>query len=165
MTSTIVPQTTAPAVDEKAANLAREVATGVRALADMIETNPAIADEIGWTLRNLLVPIATSDDQRATLAAFARAGTSAGAKVTKDVSGNNDEHFGVDITLGKVKLRVYGTRSEICERVVTGTREVVEEVPDPEALAAVPTTTVTRTEEIVEWKCSSLLAPAAGGAA
>jgi hypothetical protein len=43
---------------------------------------------------------------------------------------------------------------------VTGTREVTEQVPDPEALAAVPTTTVTRTEDVTEWVCRPLLADA-----
>lgn len=40
-------------------------------------------------------------------------------------------------------------RDQVCERVVTGTREV--ERPDPDA----PLVTVT--EEIVEWRCGSLL--------
>jgi hypothetical protein len=43
---------------------------------------------------------------------------------------------------------------------VVGTREVTEEVPDPEALAAVPKVTVTRTVEDVRWECRPLLAEA-----
>jgi heme-binding NEAT domain protein len=48
-------------------------------------------------------------------------------------------------------------REEICERIVTGTREVTVEVPDPEQLAAVPTVSVTKTVEDVEWICRPLL--------
>jgi hypothetical protein len=58
-------------------------------------------------------------------------------------------------------------RDEVCERVVTGTREVTETVPDPEALAAVPTVEVTKTVEDVEWVCRPLLGdrePAEAGA-
>jgi hypothetical protein len=48
-------------------------------------------------------------------------------------------------------------RNEVCEKVVTGTREVTKEVPDPEALAAVPKVTVTETVEDVEWRCHPIL--------
>jgi len=56
-----------------------------------------------------------------------------------------------------VRLRAY--RDAVCTRVVTGTREVTEEVPDPEALARVPVTKVTRIVEDVEWSCHPILAP------
>jgi hypothetical protein len=46
----------------------------------------------------------------------------------------------------------------VCERVVTGTRLETKEVPDPEALKAVPLVTVTETVEDVEWRCMPLLA-------
>lgn len=44
-----------------------------------------------------------------------------------------------------VKVRAIFSRSQVCERVVTGTREIPEQV--------IPA----RTEEISEWKCSSIL--------
>lgn len=53
-------------------------------------------------------------------------------------------------------LHLYASveRDEVCERIVTGTRQVTEEVPDP----AAPKITVTRTVEDVEWRCMPLLA-------
>ncbi len=57
-----------------------------------------------------------------------------------------------------VMLHAYGDRAKVCERVVTGTREVTEEVPDPDA----PKVTVTRVVEDVEWRCSSILAAGEG---
>lgn len=59
-------------------------------------------------------------------------------------------------------LAVYAQadREEVCERVVLGTRDVTEEVPDPEALKAVPKVIVTKTVEDVEWRCMPLLAEA-----
>jgi hypothetical protein len=63
----------------------------------------------------------------------------------------------VDVHGLKVKVTTY--RDAVCERVVTGTREVTREVRDPDALAAVPTTTVTETVEDVEWVCAPLTAP------
>ena len=59
---------------------------------------------------------------------------------------------------GGVYASVVVDRPAVCERVVTAVREVTREVPDPEALAALPTTTVTETVEDVEWRCLPLLA-------
>lgn len=58
-----------------------------------------------------------------------------------------------------IKLIASAHRAEVCERVVTGTHEVTREVPDPEALAAVPTVTVTEVVEEVDWVCAPLLKP------
>ena len=52
-----------------------------------------------------------------------------------------------------VELEIATYRDRVCERVVTGTREVTEEV-------AVQTAMVTRTEDVVEWRCHPLLAEA-----
>ena len=41
---------------------------------------------------------------------------------------------------------------------MTGVETVTEEVPDPDALAAVPTIIQTREVETVEWKCEPLMA-------
>lgn len=57
-----------------------------------------------------------------------------------------------------VPWEVIVDRPAVCERVVVSTEEVTCEVPDPQALAQVPTTTVTETVEKVEWRCSPLLA-------
>lgn len=92
-----------------------------------------------------------------TMRRAARLGLDAGVKVTKEY----DDTWG-SVTLrmpnGRVNIWVYANREEVCERVVIGTREVTEEVPDPEALKAVPKVAVTKTVEDVEWQCHSLLA-------
>lgn len=46
-------------------------------------------------------------------------------------------------------------REAVCERVVTGTKTVTREVPDPSV--DVPTIEVTEEIETVEWVCSPLL--------
>lgn len=63
------------------------------------------------------------------------------------------------VEIGQVKCHVY--RKEICERVVIGTREVKEEVPDPELLEAatkdIPMVEKIRVIEDVEWQCHSIM--------
>lgn len=135
------------------------IAASLRDLADMVEANPGIFaskwDAAYGLVRLLVTPVQTREQ----VAALARAGLHAGAKVTKHVG---DKWAGVDITFPSgTGLHVYADREEVCERVVTGTREVTETVPDPEALAAVPLVEVTKTVEDVEWRCGSFLAPTA----
>lgn len=71
-----------------------------------------------------------------------------------------DYEFAIWRKFSGIILAAYAERGEVCERVVTGTREVTEEVPDPEALAAVPKVTVTKVVEDVDWVCQPLLKPA-----
>jgi len=94
-------------------------------------------------------------DQRAMLADIARAMGKA-EKSTR-------HEFAIWRQFAGVALVAYAQRDEVCERVVTGTREVTEEVRDPEALAAVPLVSVTKVIEDVEWVCTPLLKPAATG--
>jgi hypothetical protein len=63
----------------------------------------------------------------------------------------------------EVEISTY--RETVCTRVVTGTREVTEMVKDPAKLAEVPEIEVTRTEDVIEWDCGSLLAPRVAPAA
>lgn len=56
-----------------------------------------------------------------------------------------------------IRLLVQVERAAVCERVVTGTTTVTRTVPDPDALAAVPTVEVTEDVEQVEWRCQPLL--------
>ncbi|WP_433078977.1 hypothetical protein ACQP1P_38855 [Dactylosporangium sp. CA-052675] len=93
-----------------------------------------------------------SRDQRTKLADIARAMGRA--------EKSTDFEFAVWRRFSGVVLAAYAERNEVCERVVTGTREVTKEVPDPAALAAVPKVTVTETVEDVEWVCQPLLKPA-----
>lgn len=131
---------------------AAAMATGLRALADMVEAHPEITHDLRYVFDDILVSV----DTRAEISRLARAGAKTGAKVTKHVG---SKFAGVNVAFGPVGLHVYADRDEVCERVVTGTREVTEEVPDPEALAAVPKVAVTKVVEDVEWRCSSFLAP------
>jgi hypothetical protein len=71
----------------------------------------------------------------------------------------DDAYFRVAGSLHGLRIECWAMREQVCERIVTGTREVTREVPDPEALAAVPTKVVTETVEDVRWECRPLLAP------
>lgn len=86
------------------------------------------------------------EEEAAALAAFARA-----------LPGRVDKSFTdglvyVSGRVGGLRIEAYGSRSSVCERVVVGTETV--EVPDPNA----PKVTVE--QEVVEWRCGSLLAAA-----
>lgn len=62
---------------------------------------------------------------------------------------------------GPIDVFVGIDREQVCERVVVGTKTETELVPDP----AAPKVEQTRTVEIVEWRCGSVLSAAleAGG--
>lgn len=133
----------------------QRLAAGFRALADMLDANPDLAD-VGYCFSYIFEAVNIPVDSREQIATLARAGMRAGAKVDKH---QDDNYAGVNISFGSVGLHVYADRDEVCERIVVGTKEVTEEVPDPEALAAVPKVTVTKVVEEVEWRCGSLLSP------
>jgi hypothetical protein len=126
---------------------------GLRALADILDAHP----ELPLPYSGTAAPIAVFAYDREHVATFARLLPGTVEKVYED----DDLTFGFRLCgqFGGVKFEVIAPRAEVCTRVVTGTREVTREVPDPKALAAVPTTTVTETVEDVEWVCSPLLAP------
>lgn len=132
--------------------LAAEQAAGLRKLADAVEANPDLAPHLRYALS---FSTHIFNDVPATFAAFARAAKAAGAKVTKDYHGKF-AHVLAD--WGGVSVDLQTDRDEVCERVVVDTREIVEEVPDPVAVAALPKVKQTRVEEIVEWKCRPILA-------
>lgn len=76
---------------------------------------------------------------------------------------NETGQFKIYRQFAGIRLVASADRDEVCERVVTGTREVTKEVPDPEALAAVPKVTVTEVVEDVDWVCTPLLKAAPKG--
>lgn len=88
-----------------------------------------------------------ADEAKPTLAAIARA---LPGKVEKQVRGG---YFDLVGRVAGIRILVIAGRADVCKRIVTGTREVTEEVPDPSA----PTITVTKTVEDVEWRCSPIL--------
>ena len=77
--------------------------------------------------------------------------------------GHLDKEYGDSLVTFKAREGRFGPhavsyvamRSSVCERKVTTVEKEVE-VPDPDALAKVPTITQTVTEEIVEWDCEPL---------
>lgn len=136
-------------------DLSSDIVKGLRLLADIVEENPAMAENFQYTLQASGLNLHLRGDERAAqMAKIARVMRKHGAITTKDVFG--DLH-NVVCDFGFTKVYIIARREEVCERVVVDTVEVTEEVPDPEVLATVPKVTVTRTEEIVEWQCRPLL--------
>ncbi len=138
----------------------------LRNLADFLDANPDIAEK---ALRHAQIKLLVSysewgenaaEKARASLAAFARAGKAAGAEVSKTY---DDTYGNVLLRFGPVEIEGYAAREQVCIKRVVGTREVTKTVPDPDALAAVPTVEVTETVEDVEWDCLPLLAETPAG--
>lgn len=143
----------APTFDLKRAG---DILGGLRALADLFEANPELTEDFRYsdTFRKLHLPSSYHEDPRGTLAAWARAGKASGATVVKDYDA---KYSAVTVALtDEVKVYVYADREQVCERVVTGTETVTVQVPDPTVV--VPLVDVTEVREIVEWRCTPLLA-------
>lgn len=126
-----------------------EVAAGLRALADFIEAHPELprpaylADQPHvWCPRG---------DEVQTLI---RTAAAAGVPVTKH---HSESQRNVGLRFGPFEAMALINKSEVCERVVVGTRTV--QVPDP-AYIPPETPMVDHTVEITEWRCRPLLAPA-----
>lgn len=70
--------------------------------------------------------------------------------------------YGSDLILrgmcAGLPIDVWASRNAVCERVVVGKREIHTEVPIGEDTR--PVKTVTRTEDVVEWRCAPLLGAA-----
>lgn len=132
-----------------------EMIAGIRQLADWLEANPDIPipyDLTGRSAASVNIHASHGESEKAVVAAVARA---LPGRVAKDVWGKDDYYFGVRGNApGGVGVNVIAHREKVCERIVTGTREVVEKVPAPDA----PMIEVTRTEEIVEYRCGPILA-------
>lgn len=125
---------------------------GLRRLADALDTDPDLPLPYHGADVHAMVFCQTKEQ----LVAWSRILT---GKAEKHVDNDSDAYgFRLKGQVIGVKVDVLVNRAEVCERIVTGTREVTREVPDPDALAAVPTMTVTETVEDIEWVCSPLLA-------
>lgn len=140
-----------PSTDHRA-----EVLRGVRLLADLLESDPAIplpanfAEHSGVTIQLL-----HSGEKSAAEMAHIRAAI--GGQFVKDTYGEDGQYFELCGHLAGLKVNVVTWRDQVCKRVVTGTRTVTKDVPDPQALAAVPVTTVEETVEDFEWVCAPVL--------
>lgn len=145
----------------KSLTLGDQLADGLHALADAVRANPGLAVQLEYSLATtgLNAHLNSRVDVKEEAASFIHTMKQATSQPvtfdTDDTFRNAVGHFGAV----KVKLLTY--RTEVCERVVTGTETVTKKVKDPEALAAVPEIEVTEEVERVEWRCGSLLAGAA----
>lgn len=130
-----------------------EYTAGLRALADLLDANPNIELPMTGQSYDPLQWVLTHDESQAeTLATIARA---LPGQLSKS---GNDEFFRLKGQIRGFYVKILADRDEVCTRRVVGTREVVETVPDPSV--EVPLVERKRTEEIVEWDCGPILAPA-----
>lgn len=136
---------------------------GLHQIADFLTEHPEVPlpylqSSVAGTPTPTLYIYLVSGDQREDLATITRALGS----VEKIVS-EQTRQFYVRRQFAGIALVASADRDEVCERRVTGTREVTREVLDPERLAAVPKVSVTEVIEDVEWVCTSLLKPGSDG--
>lgn len=124
-------------------------AAGLRQLADFIEAHPDIPVPTYLREPNVWCPRGAEQVQ-----VLIRAALAAGVEVTKH---HSDQQRNVGLRFGPFEAMALINKSEVCERVVTGTRVV--QVPDP-AYIPPETPMVDQTVEITEWRCRPLLAPA-----
>jgi hypothetical protein len=127
-----------------------EYVSALRTLADLIEQHDELPVPYGIDAQWIDCAL-SHEDQRRSAQAFVRA---VPGPVTKGV---RDSAFDLDGEIGPIRVAMILSRDAVCTRVVRKVREVTEEVPDPEALAAVPTVTVTKTVEDIEWVCEPLM--------
>lgn len=127
-------------------------------LALLLEQNPDLPIPFELTDSHLNIHLMSAANPREQMAAIARM---LPGPLEKDVWGHGENHY-FDLKAkigGTIDLHVGAYRDQVCERVVTGTREVTKTVPDPAVV--VPQVEVTETVEDVEWVCTPLLAGSA----
>lgn len=124
-----------------------DLAADLRDIAAVVERDPEMAAIFSTFAKYnvLLHPSWTHENRKEAMAAGIRALKQLGP-VKKDYSG---EVFKAIVQLRSVELKLIADRADVCEAVVVGTREV--EVPDPAAPL------VKKTEDVIEWKCSSIM--------
>lgn len=133
-----------------------EVLRGVRLLADLLENDPSIPLPANFSGHSgLTIQLLHSGERSA--AEMGRIRAAIGGQFVKSTYGHEGEYFELAGHLAGLKVNVVTWRDQVCKRVVTGTRTVTEDVPDPEALAAVPVTQVEKTIEDYEWVCAPVL--------
>ncbi len=124
----------------------REWIDGLRSLADFAERHPDVASAYSTLSVNVFAADA------AEMADIARRFGGPFEKVSEGSFYNLRKFFGPH------KVDVCASHDNVCERVQVGTES--REVPDPDALAAVPTILVD--EPVYQWVCpDSILAAAA----
>ena len=152
--------TVAPAIDAESAEKDRRAAytAGLRILADVLDQHDEVPLPYDGSDDEVTIHFLFGDDPRAQMAAAARAIPCNWRKNDPGDGSYDAMYLDLQGQLAGLKLKLVAYRTAVCERVVTGTREVTVTVPDPEALAAVPEVTVTKFVDDVEWRCGSVLA-------
>jgi hypothetical protein len=140
------------ATAKRDAHRRNEYIEGLRALARALEQHPELELPHTGTGSYVTVIPYGPDEQRQQLAAWASAMPGKKDKAASD----NGQYYLIGAFRG-LRVKLICERADVCTRVVTGTTEVTTEVKDPEALAAVPTITVTEVVEQVEWRCHPVL--------
>lgn len=136
-------------VQETETDRRAEFNEGLRLIAEFLVEHPEVPQPYHLMGSEFYIYL-HGEESRAQLATIARAF----GRAEKRFEG---VRFEVSRRFAGINLIAQAQRAEVCERVVTGTREVSKEVPDPEALAAVPKVTVTETVEDVKWVCHPIL--------
>lgn len=121
---------------------------GLRALADALEADATLP----LPYHGHSVAMSFFTDDKAELVALARLMT---GRAEKKVDDSGSYGFKLEGQVYGLKLLAYAHRDEVCERVVTGTREVTRTEQITEVTG---TREVTETVEDVEWICRPLLA-------
>jgi hypothetical protein len=156
----------APTGDDDATRRAAYIA-GLRALAGKLEASPG---EVPLPSAGRLEPLAfhflAGDDPRTAMAAAARAIGGTWDKNVRDYGdAGGSSYFDLTTSIHGLRIIMTAYRDAVCEKVITGTHDVTEVVPDPELLAAVPLIKVTRPVDEVQWVCGPVMAAAAGATA
>lgn len=132
-----------------------EAIRGIRMLADLLEQNPDVPlpYQLGGG-SNITFMFLAGEGARERMVKLARL---IPGRLTKAVSGSGEygHYFDLEGKLAGIDVLLTAYRDQVCERVVTGTREVTRTIPDP--AADVPTIEVTETVEDVEWVCGPLM--------
>lgn len=130
---------------------------GLRALADVLEAHPEVPVPYHGNQADITISaFLHSEDPRAELAAAARAFPCNWEKAVRD-DGTYGSYFDLHGKLHGLSLRLTAYRDAVCERVVTGTRDIEVE----EEIRPAETRKVVKQVETAEWVCHPLLAPAA----
>lgn len=142
-------QNTATITHPMTENPNRDLIDGLRALADHLEATPGLRVNPMATVSVLL----SYKDEEVSETVRLMGGERSKRPMADEGFMLIARDFG-----GNVVLKLIADREQVCTKRVVGTETV--EVPDPTALALVPT--ITQEREIVEWDCDPVLAPEVG---
>lgn len=135
---------------------AYKTAEGLRLLADFLdEEHASLPNEVNVVVWSHIY----SGDVKGRVAEAARAGMRHGLDVKKDYSNSifkvEYNFTGIDEKPTGIKYSVEAMRKEVCEAVVVGTEEYEEDERVGEDTR--PFETVTKTRDVIEWKCDPIL--------